>query len=123
MKKMSRLNKASIQLIPTNLHNSLFPNSPDPLPQSVVDLSLQHLKKFNLLGKTIQEKEIDFRLPNVQKSLANHLYLIGLDQGNSYQEMVAKLKNVPEIPTEFSKNPGWTKYYNDGTSESVDVKT
>jgi hypothetical protein len=82
-----------------------------------------HLSNNKLLGKTMDEPEVDFRLPSIIGGLANHLQLIAIDQSQIYLDLCSELIDASTVnpPKVFSREYGWSKYLPDGSSVSVPV--
>jgi len=88
-------------------------------------LSKDHLGRHGLLGKTTDTSPpIGFDLPSLQgSSLDEHFHKLGMDAAEPYLTFARKYAtaNPPPKPRKWVKQSGWTKYYQDGTSEAVDA--
>lgn len=111
-------------MLSKNLHQQLFPcPSRNPTPTQVM-ISKAHLKRNELLGKSLDKMdEIDFRLPKlVGTNIEEHFMILGKEQAEpylSYAKQFASLESLPPLPTTWSSQSGWTKYFPDGSFKQV----
>lgn len=121
----SRFNEIGVQQLSSHVHPQIFPGPPTVPPQSLIDLSKDHLAKHQLWGKNQEHSPpIAFDLPPLQGSSINeHFYKLGRDASEpylGYAQNYAKL-DLPRPPRKWSRRCGWTKYHADGTSEAVEA--
>jgi DNA polymerase gamma 1 len=90
-----------------------------------VDLSKDHLRRHDLLGKnTDNTPPISFDLPELQgTTLDEHFYKLGADAAEPYLTKAKQFTraNAPPKPRKWVQRSGWTKYYSDGRTEAVDA--
>lgn len=120
-----RHNAIGVQQISSHVFNQIFPDGCKPPPQELVDLSKDHLRRHNLLGKNTDNSEpIAFDLPELQgRTLDEHFFKLGSDSAEpflSYAKQFAR-ENPPPKPRKWVRRSGWTKYYPDGRTEKVDA--
>ncbi|KAI1433387.1 DNA polymerase gamma [Xylaria sp. CBS 124048] len=89
------------------------------LREQLVELSKDHLRRHNLLGKNVDNTApIAFDIPKIQGStLDEHFYKLGVDCAEpflSYAKQFA-LENAPSRPKKWIRRSGWTKYPMDGS--------
>ncbi|PFH63240.1 hypothetical protein XA68_15874 [Ophiocordyceps unilateralis] len=120
-----RFNEIGVQQLSAHVFNQIFPNGCQPAPKELVDLSREHLRRHDLLGKTADNSEpIAFDLPPLQgRTLDEHFYRLGKDCAEPYLTLAKQFANakLPEKPTSWLRQSGWTKYYPDGRTEAVDT--
>lgn len=96
-----------------------------PPPQNLVELSKDHLRRHELLGKnTDNNPPISFDLPELQgQTLDEHFYKLGVDAAEPYLSQAKQFTraNAPPKPRKWVRRSGWTKYYGNGESEPVDA--
>jgi DNA polymerase gamma 1 len=121
------VNEVGIQSLSADLHRQVFPRSPYRTEPALVALSRKHLESHGLLGKQSSiSPSIDLQLPPLAgKTLDEHFYRIGMDSAEPYLSMATAFAKVdlPNPPTEWIKQSGWTRYSNDGTSTRVPYPT
>jgi DNA polymerase gamma 1 len=116
----ARHNAIGVQQLSEDLYPQVFPkgsHTPPP-PESLVELSRDHLRRHELLGKTTDRTEpIAFNLPKLQApdtgTLDEHFFRLGTDAAEpflSYAKQFAK-SETPQPPREWVQRSGWTKYY------------
>ncbi|GAP82349.1 putative DNA polymerase gamma [Rosellinia necatrix] len=96
------------------MHEQVFLNDSPPPPAELVELSKDHLRRHDLLGKnTDNTAPIAFDIPKLQgKTLDEHFHKLGVDCGEpflSYAKQFA-LENAPPRPKKWIKQSGWTRY-------------
>jgi DNA polymerase gamma 1 len=118
------VNEVGIQQLSSTLHMQVFPSVPYSTDPKLVELSRIHLKHHNLLGKqSAINPNIDISLPPLQgNSLDEHFYQIGKDVSEPYLTMASAFAKVhlPEPPSKWLKQSGWTRYGKDGSVTRVD---
>ncbi|KAF1345711.1 DNA polymerase family A-domain-containing protein [Delphinella strobiligena] len=121
----ARYNEIGVQQISSHVHPQLFPTAGTKAPQHLVDLSKDHLRRHDLLGKnTDKTPPVGFDLPNLQgASLDEHFYRIGMDSAEPYLTMAKRyaFASPPSKPRKWVRRSGWTKYNSDGSSEPIDA--
>jgi DNA polymerase gamma 1 len=109
----------------SHVYSQIFPDNVPPPPQEFVDLSKDHLRRHDLLGKnTDTSAPVSFDLPQLQGStLDEHFYKLGLDAAEPYLSKAKQFtrSNAPPKPRKWVRRSGWTKYYPDGRTEAVDA--
>ncbi|KAH6680813.1 DNA polymeras-like protein gamma [Halenospora varia] len=107
----ARFNEIGVQSLSSHVYSQLFPDRGAPAPKELVELSRDHLRRHELLGKnTDNTPPISFDLPELQgRTLDEHFY-----------RLVYKSQSPPK-PRKWVQRSGWTKYYGDGTTEAVDA--
>lgn len=107
------------------IHPQIFSTAAKPARSDLVDLSKDHLKRHNLLGTNSDATPpIGFDLPALHgQSLDEHFHKLGMDAAEPYlsQAKAFAACTLPRKPRKWVKRAGWTKYYQDGTSEAVDA--
>ncbi|CAK3862900.1 DNA polymerase gamma [Lecanosticta acicola] len=122
----ARHNEIGVQQVSAHIHPQLFPSTGAPKPEEeLVALSKHHLARHDLLGKTSDNVEpVGFDLPDLQgASLDEHFYKLGMDSAEPYLSLSKKYARAspPPKPRRWAKRSGWTKYFEDGTSETIDA--
>ncbi|KAI8626829.1 DNA polymerase gamma [Xylariaceae sp. FL1651] len=121
----ARFNEIGVQHLSSHVYNQIFPNGCEPPPKELVELSKDHLRRHNLLGKnTDNTAPIAFDMPPIQgRTLDEHFHKLGADCAEpflTYAKNFAR-ENAPPRPRRWVRQSGWTKYYADGTSEAVEA--
>lgn len=120
-----RYNDIGVQQLSSHVHPQVFSTRSSSPPAELVQLSKDHLKIHDLLGKNQDDSEpIAFDLPEVQgQTLDEHFHRLGLDASEPYLQYAKTFakSSVPPRPREWIRRSGWTKYNNDGTTEIVDA--
>ncbi|KAI9167444.1 DNA polymerase gamma [Paramyrothecium foliicola] len=121
----ARYNEIGVQQISSHIFDQVFLNGSNPPPAELVELSKDHLKRHDLLGKNTDNAEpIGFDLPKLQgRSLDEHFHRLGADCAEpflTYAKQFARA-NAPPKPRKWVRRSGWTKYYPDGRTEQVDA--
>jgi DNA polymerase gamma 1 len=121
----ARHNEIGVQQVSAHVYPQLFPTTTSSKPDDeLVGLSREHLAQHDLLGKTSDKSEpVGFSLPDLQGlSLDEHFYKLGMDSAEPYLSMAKKFGRAspPPRPRKWVQRSGWTKYYEDGTSEPVE---
>ncbi|KAI1074462.1 DNA polymerase gamma [Whalleya microplaca] len=124
----ARFNDIGVQHLSSHVYDQIFPDGSVPPPKELVELSKDHLRRHDLLGKnTDNNAPIAFEVPPIQgKTLDEHFHKLGVDSAEpflSHAKQFAK-ENAPPRPRQWVKRSGWTKYpYNpDGPTEPVPVE-
>lgn len=121
----ARYNEIGVQQLSTHVFNQIFPDGSSPPPKELVELSKDHLKRHELLGKNTDDSApIAFDLPPLQgRTLDEHFYKLGLDCAEPYLSLAKQFSraNAPPKPRKWVRRSGWTKYYPDGRTEQVDA--
>ncbi|KAI1001797.1 DNA polymerase gamma [Podosphaera aphanis] len=120
----ARYNEIGVQQVSSHVYSQIFPKSAPPPPSELVELSKDHLKRHDLLGKNTDKSiPIVFDLPEMQgKTFDEHFYKLGMDAAEPFLSLAKKFSrsNLPRRPRQWVHRSGWTKYYPDGRSEEVD---
>ncbi|EHK45731.1 uncharacterized protein TrAtP1_012779 [Trichoderma atroviride] len=121
----SRYNEVGVQQLSEYIFPQIFPNGSNPPPEDLVRLSVDHLKRHELYGKnTDASGPIAFDLPKLHgDTLDEHFYKLGIDCAGSHLQYAKQFAcaNVPLRPKRWMRQSGWTKYYPDGRTESVEA--
>ncbi|PVH73851.1 DNA polymeras-like protein gamma [Cadophora sp. DSE1049] len=121
----ARYNEIGVQQISSHVYSQIFPKNVAPPPKELVELSRDHLRRHELLGKnTDHPPPIAFDLPELQGStLDEHFYKLGMDAAEPYLSKARQFSrsNGPPKPRKWIRRSGWTKYYPDGRAEAVDA--
>ncbi|KAJ0116370.1 hypothetical protein J7T55_007350 [Diaporthe amygdali] len=124
---IARQNAIGVQQLSEHLYPQVFPKGSEPPPESLVELSKDHLRRHDLLGKTTDAADpIAFNLPKLQapetQTLDEHFFRLGTDAAEpflSHAKEFAK-SNTPQQPRKWVHRSGWTKYYcKDGTGPEI----
>ncbi|GAB7363934.1 hypothetical protein MBLNU230_g4496t1 [Neophaeotheca triangularis] len=124
-KAEARYNEIGVQQLSSYIHPQLFhkPQASSQPDQKLIDLSKDHLKQHDLLGKTSDNAQpIAFDLPDLQgASLDEHFHRLGMDSAEPYLSMSKRYARAspPPKPRRWARQSGWTKYYADGTWEAI----
>lgn len=114
----ARHNTLGIQMIPKVLQEKLFPHPPDVLDQATQRLCATQLKEFGLnQAAPNPSKSVDISLPEGTSNITEFFSKIALEQLTPYSEYISKLTeciDLPSLPSEWSRNTGWTKYTDTG---------
>ena len=121
----ARFNQIGVQQLSSHVHSQIFPGPPQPPPPDLVELSKDHLRRHELLGKNQDNiNPIAFDLPMLQgQTLDEHFHKLGLDASAPYLDLAKEYSrvNLPQKPRKWVRRSGWTRYSNDGTTEAVDA--
>ena len=121
----SRYNEIGVQQLSSHVYDQIFPEGSQPPPAELVELSRDHLRRHDLLGKnTDNTNPIAFDLPQLQgRSLDEHFYKLGIDCGEPHLSLAKQFAraNAPPKPRKWVRRSGWTKYHPDGRTEAVDA--
>ncbi|RDW88668.1 DNA polymeras-like protein gamma [Coleophoma cylindrospora] len=121
----ARFNEIGVQQLSSHVHSQIFSANARPAPPELVELSRDHLRRHELLGKnTDNTPPISFDLPQLQgRTLDEHFYKLGVDAGEPYSNLAKQFTraNAPPKPRKWVRRSGWTKYYADGRTEAVDA--
>lgn len=119
----ARYNDIGIQQLSSYIHPQLFKQPAQPPQQNYIDLSKDHLKRHDLLGKTDDTSSpVAFDLPDLKgASLDEHFHRLGQNASEPYLDLAKTLvrSGSPPRPRKWLKRSGWTKYHEDGTAEAV----
>ncbi|CZT23484.1 probable DNA polymerase gamma [Ramularia collo-cygni] len=122
----SRHNEIGVQQVSAHIYPQLFPpraNGAAKPDAELIALSKDHLARHELLGKTSDNAQpVGFDLPPLQgTSLDEHFYRLGMDSAEPYMSMSKKYAraSLHPKPRQWVQRSGWTKYYEDGTSEAI----
>ena len=119
----ARYSELGVQHLSSHLHRQIFPDGYEPPPASLVELSKDHLRRQDLLGKNNDTTSpISFDLPALQgRTLDEHFHKLGTDCAEPYLTLAKKfaVASPPPKPRKWVRRSGWTKYSPDGTAEPV----
>ncbi|PHH59731.1 hypothetical protein CDD81_2625 [Ophiocordyceps australis] len=120
----SRFNEIGVQQLSSHIFKQIFPDGCKPPPKELVELSKDHLKRHDLLGKaTDGSAPIAFDLPPLKgRTLDEHFFKLGSDCAEPFLSFAKQFMraNLPPKPRKWVRRSGWTKYYPDGQTEQVD---
>ncbi|KAI8393307.1 DNA polymerase family A-domain-containing protein [Radiomyces spectabilis] len=124
-----KINAANVQLLSPSLHAQIFGKYADPREDKAehinerVEYAKEHLTLQNIWGKKADtQPPIDLKLPSMYgRDIEEHFMRIGLEQSEGYLQKSEQFANqqLPAMPTQWSRNSGWTRYASDGTVTSV----
>ncbi|KAM0562542.1 hypothetical protein ACHAPJ_002232 [Fusarium lateritium] len=121
----ARYNEIGVQQLSSHVFDQIFPDGTKPPPKELVELSRDHLRRHDLLGKNTDKSEpIAFDLPPLQgRTLDQHFHKLGMDSAEPYLTYAKQFAraNPPPKPRKWVRRSGWTKYYPDGRTEEVDA--
>ncbi|KAG9253833.1 DNA polymerase family A-domain-containing protein [Emericellopsis atlantica] len=121
----SRYNEIGVQQLSSHVYDQIFPDGGKPAPKELVELSRDHLRRHDLLGKNTDNSEpIAFNLPPLQgRTLDEHFFKLGKDSAEPFLRYAKEFarSNPPPKPRKWVRRSGWTKYYPDGKTEAVDA--
>ncbi|KAF5566630.1 DNA polymerase gamma mitochondrial [Fusarium phyllophilum] len=121
----ARYNEIGVQQLSSHIFDQIFPDGVKPPPQELVELSRDHLRRHDLLGKNTDKSEpIAFDLPPLQgRTLDEHFHKLGVDCAEPYLAYAKEFAraNPPPKPRKWIHQSGWTKYYPDGQTEKVEA--
>ncbi|KAI3336650.1 DNA polymerase gamma [Xylariaceae sp. AK1471] len=115
----ARFNEIGVQHLSSHVYEQIFPDGSVPPPKELVELSKDHLRRHNLLGKnTDNTAPIAFDIPALQgNTLDEHFHKLGADCAEPFLSYAKKFatENAPLRPKQWIRRSGWTKYPADGT--------
>jgi DNA polymerase gamma 1 len=121
----ARYNEIGVQQLSSYMQAQVFLRSPTSASPELVELSKDHLRRHNLLGKNQDDSQpIAFDLPALQgQTLDEHFHKLGVDAGEPYLTFAKQFTraNAPPRPRKWVHRSGWTKYYSDGRTEAIDA--
>ncbi|KAJ4324889.1 DNA-directed DNA polymerase gamma mip1 [Fusarium piperis] len=121
----ARHNEIGVQQLSSHVFDQIFPKGTKPPPPELVELSMDHLRRHDLLGKNTDKSDpIAFDLPPLQgDSLDEHFYRLGLDCAEPFLSNAKEFAgtNPPPKPRQWVRQSGWTKYYPDGQTEQLEA--
>lgn len=113
-----RYNALDIQMLSKHLHEQIFGGQTSDIDPSMIHKSIEHLSKHDLYGKQgTSLQDVNFQLPPLHGStIEEHFINIAKEQTKNYLKMAQQISkvNLPCRPAEWSFEPGWTKYEQDG---------
>lgn len=124
--KDTRTNQANIQMLSNNLHSQIFKNSlNEKLSEESLNKVKQHLIKHGLWDKSsTKTNPLSFALPELHgENIDEHFEHIAREATKNYfslaESMSSTMSCIPEKPDKWLFTEGWTKYTNEGLSQSV----
>ncbi|KAK7415885.1 DNA-directed DNA polymerase gamma mip1 [Neonectria punicea] len=123
LSSQARHNEIGVQQLSSHVHEQIFPYGSKPAPPELVELSKDHLRRHDLLGRNTDKSDpIAFDLPQLQgHTLDEHFHRLGIDAAEpflSYAKQFAQ-ENSPLKPREWVRQSGWTKYVPNEQPEQV----
>ncbi|KAJ9634963.1 DNA-directed DNA polymerase gamma mip1 [Knufia peltigerae] len=120
-----RYNDIGVQQLSDYVHPQVFPAGATRPRADLVELSKDHLRRHELLGKN-QDNAPSIGLdtpPIFGTSLDEHFTRLGMDASEPYLSYGKAFvrANTPERPRRWVIRSGWTKYNSDMTTEEVDA--
>ncbi|KAL4724949.1 DNA-directed DNA polymerase gamma mip1 [Fusarium chlamydosporum] len=121
----ARYNEIGVQQLSSHVFEQIFPDGVNPPPEELVELSKDHLRRHDLLGKNTDKSDpIAFDIPPLQGStLDEHFHKLGIDAAEPYLTYAKQFAraNPPPKPRQWVHQSGWTKYYPTGETEKVEA--
>ncbi len=121
----ARFNDIGVQQLSDYVHPQVFPAGTTRPPSDLVELSKDHLRRHELLGKNQDDNPaIGLDVPPIQGgSLDEHFTKLGLAASEPYLSYGKAFvrANTPQRPRKWVLRSGWTKYNSDMTTEEVDA--
>ena len=125
MSSQPRFNPIGVQQLSSHVHSQVFSGPATHVPQHLVDLSKDHLRRHQLLGQNQENlPPIGFNLPSLQGStLDEHFYKLGRDGSEPYYSLALDYSRavLPPPPKKWARQSGWTRYNADGSYEAVEA--
>ncbi|EEY20726.1 DNA polymerase gamma [Verticillium alfalfae VaMs.102] len=125
MSSQARYNEIGVQQLSSHIYSQIFPDGNTPPPKHLIEMSKDHLRRHELLGKNTDNSDpIAFDLPSLQgRTLDEHFHKLGLDAAEPYLSYAKDFSrfNSPPKPRKWVRRSGWTKYYPDGRTEVVNA--
>ncbi|KAI0382878.1 DNA polymerase family A [Hypomontagnella monticulosa] len=120
----SRFNEIGVQQVSARIYDQIFQEGAEPPPKELIELSKDHLRRHDLLGKnTDNNAPIAFDVPKLQgRTLDEHFYKLGVDCAEPFLSHAKDFarQNAPPRPRKWVRRSGWTKYYPDGQTEQLE---
>ncbi|KAI2636431.1 DNA polymerase family A [Hypomontagnella submonticulosa] len=120
----SRFNEIGVQQVSARIYDQIFLEGGEPPPKELVELSKDHLRRHDLLGKnTDNNAPIAFDVPKLQgRTLDEHFYKLGVDCAEPFLSHAKEFarQNAPPRPRKWVRRSGWTKYHPDGRTEQLE---
>lgn len=121
----ARYNEIGVQQLSSHVFKQIFPGGAKIPPPDLVELSKDHLRRHDLLGKNNDTSEpIAFDLPPLHgRTLDEHFFKLGKDAAEPFLKYAKHFSRVdaPPKPRKWVRRSGWTKYYPDGRTEKVEA--
>lgn len=121
----SRYNDIGVQQLSDHIHPQVFPGGATRPRPDLVQLSQDHLRRHDLLGKNQDDTPaIGLDAPPLHgSSLDEHFTKLGLNASEPYLSYGKAFvrANCPPRPRKWVIRSGWTKYNSDMTTEEVDA--
>ena len=119
----ARFNSIGVQQLSSQLHPQIFPGRPFVPQPELVELSKDHLRRHELLGKNQDDTPpIGIEVPPLEgTTLDEHFQKLGQDAAAPYLDLAKKFvrANPPPRPRQWVRRSGWTKYNADMTTEEI----
>ena len=117
-------NEVGVKLLSRTLHSQIFRESASPPPDTFVKIAQDHLLTHELnISKASALPDVAIDLPPLQgDNIDEHFHRIGTACAEPTLSMAKSLasKDLPSPPDTWTHEPGWTKYYPDGSFEAVE---
>lgn len=121
----ARYNEIGVQHISSHIYDQIFLQGATPPPKELVELSKDHLRRHDLLGKNTDNTEpIAFDVPELQgQTLDEHFYKLGRDASEPFLAHAKAFARAspPPKPRKWVRRSGWTKYDPSGETAPVAV--
>ncbi|EXJ78825.1 DNA polymerase gamma 1 [Capronia coronata CBS 617.96] len=118
-----RFNDIGVQQLSDSLHPQVFPKGATRPRPDLVELSKDHLRRHELLGKNQDDTPaIGLDAPPLHgTTLDEHFTKLGMDASEPYLSYGKSFvrANTPQRPRKWVTRSGWTKYNSDMTTEEV----
>ncbi|KAJ9613575.1 DNA-directed DNA polymerase gamma mip1 [Cladophialophora chaetospira] len=121
----ARYNEIGVQQLSDHVHHQVFPSRFTQPRPDLVELSKDHLRRHDLLGKNQDNNPaigVDIP-PVIGGSLDEHFTRLALDASEPYLSYANTFvrANTPQRPRKWIIRSGWTKYNPDMTTEEVEA--
>ncbi|KAI0408592.1 DNA polymerase gamma [Xylaria palmicola] len=115
----ARFNEIGVQHLSAHMYKQVFSSESTPPPKELVELSKDHLRRHELLGKnTDNTTPVSFDIPQIQgDTLDEHFHKLGVDCAEPFLSYAKQfsLENAPPRPKRWIRQSGWTRYPADGS--------
>ncbi|CAH2274241.1 DNA polymerase subunit gamma-1 isoform X1 [Pelobates cultripes] len=119
-----RMNPLNIQMLSKGLHEQIFRGKQYEYCEENIQKGINRLKTHDLWHQeTSTVNDVELKLPTMYgNNIEEHFKILAQKQSFPYLEAANELLQcqIPDMPTEWAWQAGWTKYTTDGRRELVD---